>query len=172
MKIELLSDLYIEELRDIYDAEKKLGRFLPKISKAATASELQNAFRSHAKETKNQIKRLEQIFVRLDKSPTGKKCKAMNGLMAEGKDFLLEEIEPELRDVGLITAAQKIEHYEIAGYGSLATYANLLGFEQDARLLHETLLEEKAADEKLSALARRINLEAAQGESSEQSHAT
>ncbi len=172
MKIELLSDLYIEELRDIYDAEKKLARFLPKVSKAATAHGLKEAFRSHAKETKTQIGRLQQIFVRLDKSPTGKKCKAMNGLMAEGKDFLLEEIEPELRDVGLITAAQKIEHYEIAGYGSLATYANLLGFEQDARLLHETLLEEKAADEKLSWLAKGINLEAAQAESSEQSHAT
>jgi ferritin-like metal-binding protein YciE len=172
MKIELLSDLYIEELRDVYDAEKKLGRFLPKISKAATASELQEAFRSHAKETKNQIKRLEQIFGRIGESPTGKKCKAMNGLMAEAKDFLAEEVEAELRDVGLITAAQKIEHYEIAAYGSLATYARLLGFEQDAHLLHETLLEEKATDEKLNLLDQGINLEAAEGETSEQSRAT
>jgi ferritin-like metal-binding protein YciE len=170
MKIELLEDLYIEELRDLYDAEKKLGRMLPKLAKAATAPELQEAFKTHTKETKAQIVRLEQVFKRLDQAPEGKKCKAMNGLLAEAKDFMAEEVELELRDVGLITAAQKIEHYEIASYGCVATHAGLLGFEQDAQLLHQTLVEEKATDEKLNLLAKGINLDAAKGETPEQAH--
>ena len=168
MKIQLLADLYLEELRDVYDAEKKLLRVLPKLSRTSTSPELQQAFKTHVQETKVQVTRLEKIFERLGQSPEGKKCKAMNGLVAEARDFLKEESEPELRDVGLITAAQKVEHYEIASYGCLATYAKLLGYEQDAGLLHETLVEEKAADEKLNFLARGINLEAAEGETAQE----
>jgi len=170
MKIQLLEDLYIEELKDIHDAEKKLIRFLGKVARAATAPELKEAFRSHTKETKVHIERLEKVFQRLGQSPEGKKCKAMNGLVAEARDFLKEEAELELRDVGLITAAQKVEHYEIASYGCLSAYAKLLGFQQDAELLHQTLLEEKAADEKLNLLAKNINLEAAEGERPERTH--
>jgi ferritin-like metal-binding protein YciE len=164
MKLELMEDLYLEELRDLYDAEKQLLRVLPKMAKAVQAPELRDAFTRHNDETKEQLKRLEQIFKRFDEEPEGKKCKAMKGLIAEAKDYLAEEAEPELVDVGLITAAQKVEHYEIAGYGCAATYAKLLGYEDDARALHQTLLEEKATDEKLTQLAQGINLEAAEGE--------
>jgi len=170
MKIQLLEDLYIEELKDIHDAEKKLVRFLGKLAEAATAPELKEAFRAHTKETKNHLERLQKVFDRLGQSPEGRKCKAMNGLVAEARDFLKEEAELELRDVGLITAAQKVEHYEIASYGCLSAYAKLLGFRQDAELLHQTLLEEKAADEKLNLLAKNINLEAAEGETPERTH--
>jgi ferritin-like metal-binding protein YciE len=169
MKIQLLEDLYVEELKDIHDAEKKLTRLLPKLARSATAPELQAAFKMHAKETKVHIERLQKIFARIGQSPEGKKCKAMNGLIAEARDFLKEEAELELRDVGLITAAQKVEHYEIASYGCLAAYAKLLGFQADAELLHQTLLEEKATDEKLNLLAQGINLDAAEGERPEQS---
>lgn len=164
MKLELMEDLYVEELRDLYDSEKQLLKMLPKMAKAVQASELREAFANHTDETRQQVKRLEEIFKRLGEEPEGKKCKAMKGLIAEAKDFLGEEAEPELVDVGLITAAQKVEHYEIAGYGCAATYAKLLGHEEDARALHQTLQEEKAADEKLTLLAQGINVEAAEGE--------
>ena len=164
MKLELMEDLYLEELRDLYDAEKQLLKVLPKMAKAVQATELSDAFSRHADETKAQVKRLEEIFKRFGQDPAGKKCKAMKGLIAEAKDYLSEEAVPELIDVGLITAAQKVEHYEIAGYGCAATYAKLLGYEQDAQTLHQTLLEEKATDEKLTLLAQGINIEAAEGE--------
>lgn len=167
MKLELMEDLYLEELRDLYDAEKQLLKALPKMAKAVEAEELREAFTVHAGETRKQIERLEEIFKRFGEEPEGKKCKAMKGLIAEAKDYLGEEGEPELVDVGLITAAQKVEHYEIAGYGCVATYARLLGFEDDARALHQTLLEEKATDEKLTLLAQGINIEAAQKETPE-----
>jgi ferritin-like metal-binding protein YciE len=172
MKLELLEDLYLEELRDLYDAEQRLIKALLKMAKAVQAEELCEAFMVHRKETQRHVERLEQIFSRLGKEPGGKKCKAMMGLIAEAKDFMGEEAERELVDVGLITVAQKVEHYEIAGYGCVATYAKLLGFEEDARELHQTLVEEKAADEKLTQLARNINVEAAAtGGSSPQSEA-
>ena len=164
MKLELLEDFYIEELHDIYDAEKQLSRILPKLSRAANAPELQAAFKEHHSVTKKQIRRLEEIFQRLDEKPTGKRCKGMAGLLKEAKEFLAEDAVPEIVDVGLITAAQKVEHYEIAAYGSLATYAKLLGFMQDKELLGQTLLEEKETDGKLSLLAESLNLEAAEGE--------
>lgn len=162
--MELMEDLYLEELRDLYDAEKRLIKALPKMAKAAQSRELREAFLTHTDETKRQLERLEKIFERFNEEPGGKKCKAMSGLVAEAKDYLGEEAEPELVDVGLITAAQKIEHYEIAGYGCVTTYAKLLGLEDDARELHQTLVEEKGADEKLTLLAQNINVEAAQGE--------
>ncbi len=164
MKMELLEDLYLEELRDLYDAENKLLKILPKLSKAVSASDLQAAFKIHLAQTREHVKRLEQIFQRLGEVPEGKKCKAMAGLIREAKDFLSEDAEPEIVDAGLITAAQKIEHYEIASYGSVATFARLLGFEEDAGLLHKTLVEEKETDEKLTLLAQRINVDAAEGE--------
>lgn len=162
MKIELMEDLYLEELRDLYDAEKQLLKALPKMAKAVQATELRDAFTQHVQETKTQVQRLQEIFKRIDEEPEGKKCKAMKGLIAEAKDYLSEEAEPELVDVGLITAAQKVEHYEIAGYGCAATYARLLGYEDDAQALHQSLTEEKATDEKLTQLAQGINLEAAE----------
>ena len=167
MKIELMEDLYLGELRDLYDAEKQLLKALPKMAKAAKAPELRDAFTQHMIETKAQVQRLEEVFKRFDEEPEGKKCKAMKGLIAEAKDYLSEGADPELIDVGLITAAQKVEHYEIAGYGCAATYARLLGHDDDAQALHQTLAEEKAADEKLTLLAQGINLEAAQGELSQ-----
>lgn len=164
MKMELLQDLYLEELRDLYDAEKKLLKILPKLAKAVSAPDLQEAFQTHLAQTREQVKRLEKIFLRLGETPEGKKCKAMAGLINEAKDFLSEDAEPEIVDAGLITAAQKIEHYEIASYGSVATFARLLGFEEDAGLLHKTLGEEKETDEKFTLLAKSINVEAAEGE--------
>jgi len=164
MKLELMEDLYLEELRDLYDAEKQLLKALPKMAKAVQSTDLRDAFTRHTDETKAHLKRLEEIFMRFEEEPAGKKCKAMKGLIAEAKDHLSEDAEPELVDVGLITAAQKVEHYEIAGYGCAATYAKLLGYEDDAQALHQTLVEEKATDEKLTLLAQGINIEAAEGE--------
>ena len=164
MKLELLEDFYIEELKDIYDAEKQLTRALPKMARAAQAEELRAAFQEHLAVTKNQIHRLEQIFKRLNESPKGKKCKAMAGLVKEAEEFLSGDAVPEGVDVGLITSAQKVEHYEIATYGSLATYAKLLGLMQDKELLGQTLQEEKNTDGRLTMLAEGLNLEAMKGE--------
>lgn len=168
MKLELLEDFYIEELKDIYDAEKQLSRILPKMSRAASSPDLQAALKEHHSVTKKQIKRLDEIFQRLDAQPKGKRCKAMSGLVKEAKEFLKEDAVPEVVDVGLITAAQKVEHYEIATYGSLATYAKLLGFAQDKELLGQTLQEEKETDGKLTLLAESINLDAAEGETAQE----
>ena len=164
MKLELLEDFYIQELKDIYDAEKQISRILPKMARATNSPDLKAAFEEHHKVTKRQVKRLDEIFNRLGESPKGKRCKAMAGLVKEAKEFLAEDAVPEVVDVGLITAAQKVEHYEIATYGSLATYAKLLGFAQDKELLGETLQEEKATDGQLTVLAESLNLEAAEGE--------
>lgn len=164
MKLELLEDFYIEELKDIYDAEKQLTRVLPKMAAAAQSEELRKAFVEHLETTREQIRRLETICKRLDESPKGKRCKAMAGLVREAQEFLSEEAVPEVVDVGLITAAQKVEHYEIATYGSLATYAKLLGRMEDKELLGQTLHEEKSTDGRLSILAESLNLEAAEGE--------
>lgn len=162
MKLELLEDFYIEELHDILDAEKQLIKALPKMAEATVSPDLKAAFEQHLAQTHGHIERLEQIFARLDESPRRKKCKAMAGLLKEAKEFLGEDAVPEVVDVGLITAAQKVEHYEIASYGCLATYAKLLGFDQDKSLLGQTLQEEKDTDEKLTQLAERLNLKAAQ----------
>lgn len=164
MKMELLEDFYIEELRDIFNAEKQLLKALPRMSQAAVSPELKQAFEAHAQETEQQIKRLKKIFRRLEEPAKGKKCKGMAGLVKEMEEFLGEDAVPEVIDVGLITAAQKVEHYEIAAYGCLATFAKLLGFGEDKELLGQTLQEEKATDGKLTMLAENLNLEAAEGE--------
>jgi ferritin-like metal-binding protein YciE len=164
MKMELMEDFYIEELKDILDAEKQLTKALPKMAQAAKSPELRQAFELHLKETEGQMKRLQQIFKRLEEPAKGKKCKGMAGLIKEAEEFLSEDAVEELVDVGLITAAQKVEHYEIAAYGCLATYAKLLDLAEDKELLGQTLQEEKATDGKLTMLAEAINFEAAEDE--------
>jgi ferritin-like metal-binding protein YciE len=172
MKMELMEDLYLHELRDLYDAEKQLLKTLPKMAQAIRSSDLRQGFENHAKETEEQIHRLEKVFKRIGESPSGPKCEGMAGLLAEGEKLLKEDAEPELLEAGLIAAAQKIEHYEIAGYGCVCTYAKLLGFNEDKELLGQTLQEEKSQDGKLTLLAESINLEAAAGEMPEDTKTT
>jgi ferritin-like metal-binding protein YciE len=160
MKLESLHDLFVDELKDLYNAETQLLKALPKMAKAAASEELRTAFEDHLAETEGQVQRLETIFKQLEKNPKGKKCKAMSGLIEEGKEMIEAEGEDPVKDAGLIAAAQRVEHYEMAGYGTVRTYAELLGFDEAAKLLEETLNEEKAADEKLSELAQNINVEA------------
>ena len=154
-------ETFIEELKDLYDAEKQITKALPKMAKAAEHDELREAFETHLEETENQIERLEKVFELFDETPKGKKCKAMEGLVAEGKEL----IEEEEGDAALICAAQKVEHYEIASYGSLISWARLLGEDEAADLLEETLAEEEQADEKLTDIAEStINVEEAEGD--------
>lgn len=160
MKMESLQELYIQGLKDLYSAEKQIVRALPKMIKAADSDELRAGFEQHLEETQEQVNRLEQIFNELGVSPRGKKCVGMEGLIEEGKELMEEDAEPEVLDAGLIAAAQHIEHYEIAGYGCVRTYAELLGYNDAAKMLQKTLDEESATDEKLSELAQNINVEA------------
>jgi ferritin-like metal-binding protein YciE len=160
MKLESLHDLLVDELKDLYSAETQLTKALPRMAKAAASDELRTAFEAHLQETENQIERLETIFKQLEISPKGKKCKAMMGLIEEGKEMIEMEGEEAVKDAALIAAAQRVEHYEIAGYGTVRTYAQLLGFEEAANLLQETLDEEAAADLKLNELAQNINVAA------------
>ena len=162
--LKALNDLYTEELKDLYSAESQLVVALPKMAKAASSPILKQAFEAHLEETKGHVKRLEQIFETLKGSPKGKKCKAMEGLVEEGAELIKEkaDFEPEVVDAGLIGAAQRVEHYEIAAYGTVRTFAQQLGYQEAARLLQQTLDEEEAADQKLTALAvGRINQAAA-----------
>jgi ferritin-like metal-binding protein YciE len=159
MEKNALQELYVNELRDLYNAETQLVKALPKMAKAATSQELRAGFEEHLEQTKGHVQRLEEIFSELDEKPTGKKCKGMEGLVEEGKE-MIEEEEGEVLDAGLISAAQRVEHYEIAGYGCVRTYANLLGETDAAELLNETLEEEKETDKKLTKLAEKINVEA------------
>jgi ferritin-like metal-binding protein YciE len=165
MQLGSLHDLYVDELKDLYNAENQLLKALPKMAKAASASELRTAFEDHLEETRGQVQRLEQIFKKLDASPKGKKCKAMEGLIEEGNE-VMDEAQPPVLDAALIAAAQRVEHYEMAGYGCVRTFARLLGHEEAAELLQETLDEEAAADKKLTELAETIiNVEANTAES-------
>jgi ferritin-like metal-binding protein YciE len=166
MKENALKGLYIDELRDIYNAENQLTKALPKMAKAATSNELRAGFEEHLEQTKGHVERLEQIFQELGEKPTGKKCKGMEGLVEEGDEMIKEdELEGEALDAGLISAAQRVEHYEIAAYGAVRTYANLLGESDAAKLLEQTLREEKETDQKLTKLAEKINVEAEAEES-------
>jgi ferritin-like metal-binding protein YciE len=165
MEMSNLQELYVEELKDLFSAENQLLKALPRMAKAASDPGLKKAFELHTRETQGQIQRLERIFKDLDESPKGKKCKAMEGLIAEGKELLEEDATPEVLDAGLIAAAQKVEHYEIASYGTVRTYAQLLGDDRAAKLLQQTLDEEGNTDKKLTALAEScINLEANVGD--------
>jgi ferritin-like metal-binding protein YciE len=164
-----LRETFIEELKDLYDAEKQITKALPKMAKAAEHEELKEAFETHLEETTAQIERLERVFELFDETPKGKKCKAMDGLVAEGKEL----IDEEEGDAALICAAQKIEHYEIASYGSLVSWARLLGEDEAADILEETLGEEEQTDEKLTDLAESvINVEEAEGEDEEEEETT
>ena len=165
MALESLHDLYVEELRDLYNAENQLLKALPKMAKAASDPNLRAAFEEHLEVTRGQVDRLDRIFKRLGERPTGKKCVAMQGLIEEGKEMMAEDAGPAVLDAALISAAQKVEHYEMAGYGCVRTYARLLGYDDAADLLQETLDEEGEADHKLTELAETvINVEAEEEE--------
>ena len=158
-----LHDLFLDELADIYNAEQRLTKALPRLAKAAQSAELREAFESHLEETENHISRLEQVVKSLGESLKRKKCKAMEGLIEEGKDMMAEKKDSSALDAGLIISAQKVEHYEIAAYGSLCTWAELMGHVDAVDLLKETLSEEKSADEKLTSIAESVaNLQARQ----------
>lgn len=161
-----LRETFLDELADLYDAEKQLLKALPKMAKAAEHEELQDAFETHLEETEEHVRRLEQVFKVFGEKPKGKKCKAMQGLIEEGEDVISEQ----MGDAALICAAQKVEHYEIASYGSLQSWAELLEESEAADLLQETLDEEKATDEKLTQTAENaINVEdEQQGEEEEE----
>jgi len=161
MKSNRLMHLYTEELKDLYSAENQLIKALPKMAKAATSADLRNGFEEHLSQTMEHVARLEKIFKALGQSPTGKKCKGMEGLVKEGAEMIEEDPEPEELDAGLISAAQRVEHYEIAAYGCVSTYAKLLGEEAAMALLRKTLDEEKETDKKLTHLSEHINVEAA-----------
>ena len=169
MEKNTLKELYVDELRDIYDAEKQLITALPKMAEASTSDELRSGFEHHLEQTREHARRLERIFSELEEKPTGKKCKAMQGLVAEGKEIIGEDFEGEVKDAGLISAAQRVEHYEIAAYGTARTYARILGEEDAASLLEKTLSEEKETDQKLTELAEGINAEAAESGSETES---
>src|SRR6188472_2492094 len=156
MKLNTLEQLYISELRDLYSAENQLLKALPKMAKAASSPELQDAFEKHLEQTKGHVERLEQIFQHLDENPKGKICHAMKGLIEEGSEILKEDGEDSVLDAGIIVAAQKVEHYEIASYGSVRTFANLLNQDEPARLLQSTLDEESETNEILNRLAESI----------------
>ena len=160
MQMESLKELLVDELKDLYSAENQILKALPKMIKKATSPDLKAGFEKHLKETQIHVERLETIFQELEESPKGKKCKGMEGVIADGKELMEEDAEPEVMDAGLIGAAQHVEHYEMAGYGCVRTYAELLGLDNIAKLLQKTLDEEKATDEKLTELASNINVEA------------
>ena len=152
MSLDSLETLFIEELRDIYNGEKQIVRALPKMAKAAESPELQQAFTKHLKETEAQVQRLERIFQDLGQAVRGKQCKGLQGILEEGKETLEKDNDASVLDAALIASAQKVEHYEIATYGCLRTYAQLLGHTQAVKLLEQTLSEEEAADKKLTEL--------------------
>ncbi len=163
MAAHTLSDLYVEELRDLYNAERQILKALPKIIKAASHDDLKEALESHRQQTEGHVTRLEQIFEYLGKNAKGKTCHGMEGVLSEGAELIEEGPEAEVLDAGIIAAAQRVEHYEIAAYGSVRTWAEQLGFNDHVELLEQTLDEEKEADQKLTQLATEsINEEAAQ----------
>src|SRR5256886_9510873 len=156
MKLDTLEKLYISEIRDRYSAENQLLKALPKMAKGASSPELKDAFEKHLKQTKGHVQRLEQLFEQLDQSPKGKTCHGMKGLIEEGSEILKEDGEDSVLDAGIIVAAQKVEHYEIASYGSVRTFADLLGKKKAAELLQTTLDEESEANKLLNGLAESI----------------
>ena len=160
MEMESLREFWFDELKDLYSAENQILKALPKMIKKASSDKLKKGFETHLQQTRGHVERLEKIFQKLGKSPKGKRCKGMEGVIADGKELMEEDAEPEVMDAGLIGAAQHVEHYEIAGYGCVRTYAELLGQDDFAKLLQKTLDEEKDTDEKLTELAQKINVEA------------
>jgi ferritin-like metal-binding protein YciE len=157
MSVGSLEELFLDELKDLYSAEKQITKALPKMVKAATSPNLKEALQNHLEETNNQIQRLETIFEKLGKKGTGKTCEGMKGVLAEGAEVMQELKKGEVRDSGMITAAQRVEHYEMAGYGGVREFAKLLGQKDIMDLLDETLKEEEAADKKLTQVAKEVN---------------
>ena len=165
MELDTLKALYIEGLRDLYSAENQLIKALPKMAKAASSPEVQEAFETHLAQTEQQVQRLEKIFADLGEKPTGKHCKGMEGLIAEGNDLMKEDADADVLDAGLIASAQHVEHYEIAGYGTCRTYAELLGLDDHMELLQQTLNEEEETDQILTEIAlTSVNLAAMMGD--------
>ena len=164
MASEELKELYIDELKDLYNAENQLVKALPKMAKASSSEELKTGFEEHLEQTKGHVARLEKIFNALDESPKGKKCMGMEGLVKEGSEVMEEEFEGAVMDAALIGAAQRVEHYEIAAYGTARELAEVLGESNHASLLQETLDEEKETDKKLTELAKQINDQASSEE--------
>lgn len=164
MEDNTLRALYINELQDLYDAENQLIEALPKMAEASSSPELRSGFESHLQQTRGHAQRLERIFASLDEEPKRKKCKAMKGLIAEGGDMIDQDFEGAVKDAGLISAAQRVEHYEIAAYGTVRTFAEILGEKESLSLLKQTLQEEKDTNEKLTELSKTINPEAAGSE--------
>jgi len=152
-----LRDLYLDELRDLHNAENQLIKALPKMAKASSSDELREGFEQHLEQTKGHVERLEQIFEALDESPKGTKCVGMEGLIKEGSEIMDEDFEGAVMDAALIGAAQRVEHYEIAAYGTVIAFANQLGESEHASLLKQTLEEEKETDQKLTSLSDDIN---------------
>jgi ferritin-like metal-binding protein YciE len=166
MKLDSLQHLLVDQLKDLYSAENQLVKALPKMAKAASTPELRAGFEEHLEQTRKQVERLEAISEQMGISPKGKKCAAMKGLIEEGKELIEEEPDPAVLDAGLIAAAQKVEHYEMASYGCARTWAEQLGLEEAAGLLQETYEEEKETDEKLTQLAKqKVNAGAQTGDS-------
>ena len=159
-----LQDLYVDELRDLYNAETQLVKALPKMAKAATNDQLREAFEEHLRQTTEHVSRLEQIFEQLGEKTSGKKCLGMEGLVKEGSETMKENYSEAVKDAAIIGAAQRVEHYEMAGYGTVKAFAELLGENDHVSLLEQTLEEERQADEKLTQLAEQINSQAAQAQ--------
>ncbi len=172
MQNESLKQLYVGELKDLFSAENQLVEALPKMAKAASSDELRAGFQTHLEQTKAQVQRLEEIFESLDESPKGKKCAAMEGLVKEGSEMMEEDFEDAVLDVGLIGAARRVEHYEIAAYGAVCEIAKVLGQTKHASLLQETLNEESETDEKLADLAKEISSQVDEESSEEQQGAS
>jgi ferritin-like metal-binding protein YciE len=162
MSVDTIEKLFIDELKDLYSAENQITKALSKMVKAATSTELKKAFENHLKETEGQIERLVKICEMMGASPKGKTCNGMKGVLEEGSEVLKEIEAGDLRDAALISAAQRVEHYEMAGYGTVRNYAELLGQSEAAKLLEKTLEEEKAADEKLTTISQKVNVSAQQ----------
>jgi ferritin-like metal-binding protein YciE len=164
MQKDSLRKLYVDELRDLYNAEKQLIKALPKMAKAASNDQLREAFEEHLRQTSGHVSRLEQIFDQLNEKPSGKKCLGMEGLVKEGADTIKEDYADAVMDAAIIGAAQRVEHYEMAGYGTARAFADLIGEKEHVSLLEQTLEEEKQADKKLTELSEEINPEAARSE--------
>lgn len=164
MRKDSLRQLYVDELKDLYSAETQLVKALPKMAKASSNAELRQAFEEHLRQTSEQVSRLEQIFESLEEKPTGKKCLGMEGLVKEGAETMQEKYSEQVMDAAIIGAAQRVEHYEIAAYGSVREFAELLGEEEQVSLIEQTLEEEKQADEKLTQLAETINSQASESD--------
>jgi ferritin-like metal-binding protein YciE len=162
MALESLQDLFVEQLQDLFDAEQQLVKAIPEMAQASSTDQLRQAFELHLRQTEDQVRRLEQIFELLGTKPKGETCEAMQGLIREAKTIMKKDAEPAVLDAALIAAGQKVEHYEIASYGSVRTWANELGYPDAAKLLQETLEEESEADEKLTEIAESlVNTQAA-----------